>query len=437
MILRTFSSQWSPFVSALCARIDVETAGLILAETLGSGNDVLLARQMIEIPPDGYLIRRGDQIRIDPVTLNRLIRPAREASMSVITVHTHPGTKEPWFSAADDRGDGRLIPSFFYQSHGPHGSMVLAGESRHPAGRVWSKNKTKLTLQTRIVGKTLRLHPQPPNQLDTAWFDRQRLALGEEGQAILRNLHVVIVGLGGIGSVAFVQLAHLGVGRITAVDGDRVEQSNVSRILGATVQDAGRAWKVDVAARYAERLGLDTQVRCLRGHLGSDVGAAEIEECDVSFSCVDKHLPRAVLNRLAYEKAVPLIDLGTAFRVDGENHVTDGVGRVVVVGPDRPCLACWGHVDPNRIRIEALPVADRAREEADGYIDGADISQPSVVAFNTMVAGAGVVEFLRLVTGFAGTEDAPMRLSFDFVTGTVRRNRLSSRLGCKICLQGS
>ena len=74
------------------------------------------------------------------------------------------------------------------------------------------------------------------------------------------------------------------------------------------MHDAGRAWKVDVAARYAERLGLETQVRCLRGHLGSEVSAPEIEECDISFSCVDKHLPRAILNRLVYEKAIPLID---------------------------------------------------------------------------------------------------------------------------------
>jgi ThiF family len=156
-----------------------------------------------------------------------------------------------------------------------------------------------------------------------------------------------------------------------------------------------------VAARYAERLGLRTEVRCLKGHFGKDISPEEIEGCDLVLSCVDRHLPRALLNRLSYEKAIPLIDMGSAFRVDASGRITAGSGRVVMVGPGRRCLACWGHIDPNRIRIESLSESDRAREVADGYIDGAEIAQPSVIAFNTAVAGAAVIELMRLVTAFA------------------------------------
>jgi hypothetical protein len=288
------------------------------------------------------------------------------------------------------------------------------------------------------VGRTLRIFPQMSPPADGGgWFDRQRLALGHAGQGALRGLHVAIVGMGGTGSVAFFQLAHLGIRRITVIDGDRVGASNISRILGATADDAGRTWKVDVAARYAERLGMGTEVRCLRGHLGQDVPLEEIEECDLVLSCVDRHLPRALLNRLSYDKAVPVIDMGSAFRLNSDGKVVAGAGRVVVVGPGRPCLACWGHIDPNRIRIESLPEADRAREVADGYIDGAEVAQPSVVAFNTAVAGGAVIELMRLVTEFAGTDDPPMRLSFDFEAGTVRRNRLPQGSGCRICLPKS
>ncbi len=74
---------------------------------------------------------------------------------------------------------------------------------------------------------------------------------------------------------------------------------------------------------------------------------------------------------------------------------------------------------------------------AEGYIEGAEVPQPSVVAFNTAIAGAAVVELMRLVTAFAGADDPPMRLSFDFETGTVRRNRLSQDRGCRICLPKS
>jgi proteasome lid subunit RPN8/RPN11 len=434
MNLRVIESQWTAFIDRLRMRTDVETAGIVLAERL-NGGEVLLARDLIEIPSQGYLIRRGDQLRLDPVTLNRIIRPARDSGLSVITVHTHPGTTHPWFSAADDRGDARLMPSLFHQMAGPHGSVVIAGSSGLAAGRIWSEAGEKRELETRIVGRTIRIFPQAiASGKDLAWFDRQRLALGDAGQEALRGLHVAIVGMGGTGSIAFLQLAHLGIRRITVIDGDRVAASNVSRILGATAHDAGRTWKVEVAARYAERLGIGTDVRCLKGHLGNEMSLAEIEACDLVMSCVDRHLPRALLNRLSYEKAVPLIDMGSAFRVDASGRVTAGVGRVIVVGPGRPCLACWGHIDPNRIRIESLSETDHAQEVADGYIDGAEVPQPSVVAFNTAIAGAAVVELMRLVTAFAGADDPPMRLSFDFETGTVRRNRLSQERGCRICL---
>ncbi len=437
MNLRVIESQWNSFIDMLLVRHDVETAGIILAERL-HGGEVLLARDMIEIPPEGYLIRRGDQLRLDPVTLNRIIRPARDGGLSVITVHTHPGTTHPWFSAADDRGDARLMPSLFHQMAGPHGSVVVAGGSGLAAGRVWSELGEKRELGTRIVGRGIRIFPQvAPLADDLAWFDRQRLALGHAGQEALRCLHVAIVGMGGTGSIAFMQLAHLGIRRITVIDGDRVAASNVSRILGATAHDAGRTWKVEVAARYAARLGIGTEVRCLKGHFGIDVSPAEIEGCDLVLSCVDRHLPRALLNRLSYAKAVPLIDMGSAFRVDVGGRLTAGAGRVVIVGPGRPCLACWGHIDPNRLRIEALSETDHAREVADGYIDGAEVPQPSVVAFNTAVAGAAVVELMRLVTAFAGADDPPMRLSFDFETGTIRRNRLSKDRECRICLPKS
>jgi proteasome lid subunit RPN8/RPN11 len=110
MKLRVLESQWAPFVGALCARQEVETAGVILAEQL-HGGDVLLAKQLLAVPDNGYAVRRIDQLRIDPVAFNRLIRPARDTGLSVLTIHTHPGSIEPWFSHADDLGDSRLMPS--------------------------------------------------------------------------------------------------------------------------------------------------------------------------------------------------------------------------------------------------------------------------------------------------------------------------------------
>lgn len=53
--------------------------------------------------------------------------------------------------------------------------------------------------------------------------------------------------------------------------------------------------------------------------------------------------------------------------------------------------------------------------------------------FNTMVAGAGMVEVMRLVTGFAGMDSPPKRLAFSFRDGTVKRNGLAGEDSCSIC----
>ena len=434
MNLRISEAQWLPFRDALCARSDVETAGIILAEPAADGH-VLVARVLQAFPEDGYLIRRPDQLRLDPVVLNRQIRQARDRGLAIFTVHTHPGATQPWFSLADDHGDRRLMPSFHAQADGPHGSVVVAGSSGVPLARCWSEGNEVGPVDITVVGDTLQVFgdsAMPRASAGTQFFDRQILALGAAGQTRLRRLTVGVVGLGGTGSVVAAQLAHLGIGRLVFIDGDLVEASNVSRIFGAGVEDVGRG-KVAVAARYASGVGLGSEVVAHTGHLGDTVGLSMLEACDVVFSCVDRHTPRALLNRLSYAFLVPLIDMGSAFRVGPTGAIVGSAGRVVVVGPGRPCLGCWGHLDPRRLRIEALPADERAREIADGYIQGADVAQPSVVAFNTLVAGAGVVELLRLVTTFAGSDDPPQRLSFDFASGAVRRNRLAPGAACRVC----
>ena len=430
MKIRTLAPQWNQFADALCARTDVESAGILLAERMAGS--VLLVRDLIVLGEDAYAIRRRNRIQISPVALNRLVRPGRDRGLSVLTVHTHPNTDVAWFSKADDLGDAVLMPSLFTQMEGPHGSLVIATNSRHVAARIWRAPDVLVPVAFHVVGRTLSVSAPDPEQPEEGWFDRQRLALGEDGQRTLRHLHVGIVGLGGTGSVTFAQLVHLGVGQITVVDGDRVEGTNISRIYGARATDAGKTWKVDIAARSAAAAGLGTVVNVHRGHLGAEVPPDILAGCDAVFSCVDRHLPRALLNRLAYEKAVLLFDMGSAFRVTAGEPL-EAAGRVVITGPGRPCLACWGHIDPNRIRIESLPADERLRQQAEGYISGADVPQPSVVAFNTQIAGAAVIEFLRCVTAFAGADDPPGRLSFDFSSGTVRRNRLAGSDGCRIC----
>jgi len=151
MQIRIEETAWAALTAHILERVDVETAAVLLAEPFKSGADTVLAvRSWAPVPEDGYLIRHVDQIRIDPVAINRLVRPARERGLTVLTVHSHPMALDAWFSHADDLGDGRLLPSFARLVPGvPHGSLVVArsgavvarGAGRRRAGRCRSAHR--------------------------------------------------------------------------------------------------------------------------------------------------------------------------------------------------------------------------------------------------------------------------------------------------------
>jgi hypothetical protein len=256
MHLRIPHELWEPIRRELFVRTDVETAALIFAKSypLAEEDRLLVARTATVVPESAYLIRTADRLRIDPVALNRLVRPAREHGWSIITVHTHPGAAEPWFSWADDHGDARLMPSFSVQIPSvPHGSMVVIANGT-PLVRIFTQEGAR-EISMRIVGERLVSWPQVHADAVDPIFGRQTLALGAAGQAALRGLRVGVVGLGGTGSAVSAQLAHLGLGSLVLIDGDRVEASNVPRIIGATKADIGKL-KVEITARYAR--GLET-----------------------------------------------------------------------------------------------------------------------------------------------------------------------------------
>ena len=74
-----------------------------------------------------------------------------------------------------------------------------------------------------------------------AWLSRTELIVGREGLEKLAKKHVLVVGLGGVGSFAAEFIARSGVGAMTIIDGDTVDISNVNRQLPATQLNVGQA----------------------------------------------------------------------------------------------------------------------------------------------------------------------------------------------------
>lgn len=84
------------------------------------------------------------------------------------------------------------------------------------------------------------------------WKQRTRLLLGEEKSERLRQAHVLVVGVGGVGAYAAEMLCRAGVGRLTLVDADTVQPTNINRQLLALHSTLGQP-KVEVlAARFRD-----------------------------------------------------------------------------------------------------------------------------------------------------------------------------------------
>ena len=84
------------------------------------------------------------------------------------------------------------------------------------------------------------------------WKQRTRLLLGEEKMERLQQAHVLVVGLGGVGAYAAEMICRAGVGRMTIVDADTVQPTNINRQLPALHSTMGREKAEVLAARFKE-----------------------------------------------------------------------------------------------------------------------------------------------------------------------------------------
>ena len=198
----------------------------------------LLARQLF-VAQDGtdYIPGRRGYRMLTPRFVGARARHCRDAGLAYLAVHNHGGTDSVDFSSTDLASHERGYAALLDIVNGPPvGALVFA--ERAAAADLWLRNGQRLPLgECRVVGRSVeRLYSSPrtaPAHAD-AMYDRQARLLGSIGQALLRNTKVGVIGVGGVGSWLVGNLAHLGVGHIVIADPDRIEDTNVPRVLGAT-----------------------------------------------------------------------------------------------------------------------------------------------------------------------------------------------------------
>jgi molybdopterin/thiamine biosynthesis adenylyltransferase len=156
--------------------------------------------------------------------------------------------------------------------------------------------------------------------------------VGVEGQATLLSSHVLIVGAGGLGSPVALYLGSAGVGRITVVDHDRVDTTNLQRQIAHTLSRVGQ-FKAESVRQAIADINPDVQVTPLTVRADDALLDELLPEVDLVLDCCDNFATRQAINRACVKHGKPLVS-GAAIRFDGQVSVYDARQE------NSPCYAC-------------------------------------------------------------------------------------------------
>jgi molybdopterin-synthase adenylyltransferase len=156
-----------------------------------------------------------------------------------------------------------------------------------------------------------------------------------EGQEKLLAAHALIVGAGGLGSPAAFYLASAGIGKITLVDDDTVDLTNLQRQILHTTERVGQP-KVTSGKATLTQINPDIEIVALKERLSGDRLSELVSTASVVLDCSDNFATRHAVNRACVAHRVPLVS-GAAVRFDGQISVFDPRPK----GHDNaPCYAC-------------------------------------------------------------------------------------------------
>lgn len=357
------------------------------------------------------------------ITLDALldvINEAKRTGLALVECHVHatrPGGVG--FSTVDHEGLPEFAEYVLDSLPGrPYAALVIDRDSVD--GLWWTPTGQMRTITgIRLMGAAQQALTTTSNDVDATTvnvaprYNRQALDgfLGKAGQAALENSTVAVVGLGGLGSHEAQQLAHLGIRRLILIDADRVEETNLNRLVGARKRDVGKA-KVRVAKRQAQMLRgrRRIKVECVRAMLPEREAVDAVLEADLVLGCVDNDGARLTFNRLARAYHLPYIDASSGIEPDDEGRFERAGGKVAAVMPGEPCLQCMRVLDMAEARHFLSPESVREDNRRHGYVEGWDDPDPAVISLNGVVASMAVNEALLYLAALRPT--SPLTLYY-------------------------
>ncbi len=235
-------------------------------------------------------------------------------------------------------------------------------------------------------------------------FSRQILLkeIGAQGQTMLSEARVLVVGAGGLGNPILTYLASAGIGHITIIDPDQVSLSNLARQFIFNEGDIGTNKAQAIAQHLQEKFG-DSHFEPIAAPLTPDNGKALFEAHDLVIEGVDRFAPRFVINQLSIATQTPFVS----------SAVGRFEGQVAAFAPwaanTAPCYQCL---------VPQIP-DDEAACDVLGIL-GASCG---------VVGAQAALEAIKILTNTEPLLFAHL-LILDMLSGEMRRVSLSRDPGC-------
>lgn len=229
--------------------------------------------------------------------------------------------------------------------------------------------------------------------------------IGIEGQSRLLAAHALVIGAGGLGSPVALYLGTAGVGRITLVDHDTVDLTNLQRQIAHTVARVGTL-KAESAKTAIAAINPDVQVDAVTRRADAAWLDSAVAGADVVIDCSDNFATRHAVNAACVRHARPLV-AGAAIGFDGQISVYD------TRRADAPCYAC---LFPPEATIEETRCATMG------------VFAPLVGIIGTIQAA----EALKLLAG-VGSSLAGRLQMLDARTMEWTELKLPRQSGCAVC----
>ena len=230
-------------------------------------------------------------------------------------------------------------------------------------------------------------------------------ALGIEGQERFLAAHALIIGAGGLGSPAALYLASAGIGRITLVDDDTVDFTNLQRQILHTQARVGMA-KAESGRQALTAVNPEINIIPLQERLAGAALDTLVASVDIVLDCSDNFATRHAINRACVHHRKPLVS-GAAIRFDGQVSVYD------LSRDDSPCYHCL-------------------------FPEGEDVEEVRCAVMGVFAPLTGIIgttqaaEALKLVAGI-GESLSGRLLLLDALEMEWRTVRFRKDAGCTVC----